>query len=151
MILPKRVLGGASVKRISLGFAIAPICAVTWVCSAARSRVAGLGARARRHERDDRVCRSGRRVAPPRPPRRHSDATRARWTVRLVVCGPRSGPAISGTNGRSAGEQQCERDRKPDDSPTLGGRPLMVGSSLPHLLRNALRATTIVTVLTISW
>jgi hypothetical protein len=37
MILPERVFGSASVKRISLGFAIAPICRVTWSSNALAS------------------------------------------------------------------------------------------------------------------
>ena len=37
MILPERVFGSASVKRISFGFAIAPICFATWSSSASFS------------------------------------------------------------------------------------------------------------------
>ena len=54
MILPERVLGSASVKRISSGFAIGPICVDTWSRSAGAQVAVRGGARARRHERDDR-------------------------------------------------------------------------------------------------
>ena len=60
MILPERVFGSSSVKRIDFGFAIGPISLATWSRSSSTSASLGSVPAAQDHERGDRL--PGRRV-----------------------------------------------------------------------------------------
>ena len=64
MILPERVFGSSSVKRIVFGFAIGPMSLATWSRSSSTSVVVGLVAAAQDHERGDRLAGRRRRSLP---------------------------------------------------------------------------------------